>query len=525
MLKILIVDDEIIIRTGLATVINWDDLDLIFLDPASSAEEAINRIAVERPHILVTDIQMNGKNGLQLAEEARELIPDIDIIILTGFDDFKYTQRAIQQHVNDYLLKTSRPDDIIRTILRSKQRIEERKQAETRQSREQRKMILERFIISGDSLFHNAEEELFLSFDHLYIEQKIYGYQVWTLVGTGWSDSSKSEKLLLFAIENICMELLTCEAFIYNGKVIVILPILVQNSQHEHQQYVKVIQKIEKTLRCTIGITVGKIVQNRESLHESFESSHNLLPYLGLMPQSIVIYDDIILRHGAPIDCTPHDQLQIITILIDDDSIALNQWVKQYINDHLNQPQFTLDSLEAAMQFVVTIVNQWLNRALQAINAEHYFPSTLPFRYQRVLDPVSCLFQYVHALMKLYHRQTHSISLSHVQKAQSYIELHPELDLSLQQVAKIIHIHPNHLSEIFKKEIGITFSDYLTKHRLKRAEQLLSTTKMRVSEVATHVGYTDVKYFSQLFKKDTGITPREYRELAVSRVSNDGEID
>lgn len=514
MLKILIVDDEIIIRTGLATVINWDDLNLEFLEPASSAEEAINRIAVERPHILVTDIQMSGKNGLQLAEEARELIPDIDIIILTGFDDFKYTQKAIQQHVNDYLLKTSRPDDIIRTILRAKQRIEERKQAETRQSREQRKMALERFIISGDGFMQNKGEALFLCFDQLYFEQKTYGYQVWTLSGAGWSDSSQAEKLLLFAIENVCLELLPCETFIYNGKVIVILPILNSTSDSEYQNYFEAIHKIEKTLRCTIGITVGKYVADKDDLHESFESAEHLIPYLGLMPQSIVVYDNLMLRQGAPIDCSSNEQLELITILIDDDSIALNQWINSYINGHLNHPQFTLDSLEAAMQFVVTIVNQWLSRALHTINAEQYFPNSLPFRFQRERDPVSCLFQYVHALMKLYHRQSHSISLSHVQKAQSYIELHPELDLNLQQVAKVIHIHPHHLSELFKKELGITFSDYLTKHRMKRAEQLLSTTKMRVSEIATQVGYTDVKYFSQLFKRDTGITPSEFRELA-----------
>ncbi len=122
-MKIMIVDDEVIIRTGLATVIKWQDLGLKLLEPAASAEEAIARIPNEKPDILLTDIRMTGKNGLELAEEAKAILPELDIIILTGFDDFNYTQKAIRQGVNDYLLKTSRPDDIIRTVLRAKQRI------------------------------------------------------------------------------------------------------------------------------------------------------------------------------------------------------------------------------------------------------------------------------------------------------------------------------------------------------------------------------------------------------------------
>src|SRR5690606_42111092 len=102
MMKIMIVDDEVIIRTGLATVIKWDELVLTFLAPAASAEEAMERIPVEQPDILLTDMRMTGKTGLQLAEEAREILPSLDISILTCYDDFSYTQQAIRQGINDY---------------------------------------------------------------------------------------------------------------------------------------------------------------------------------------------------------------------------------------------------------------------------------------------------------------------------------------------------------------------------------------------------------------------------------------
>jgi len=514
MLKIMIVDDEVIIRTGLATVINWDELELILLEPAASAEEALSRIPHECPDILLTDIRMAGKSGLELAEEARDLMPELDIIILTGFDDFKYTQRAIQTRVNDYLLKTSRPDDIIRTILRAKQRIEERNQIQNHDFKKLKRSSLERFIIFNEPINQQLENELYLSFTHLHENLIVEGYHIWILIGAGWTESTKTEKLLSFAIENICKELLPCETFIHQNKVIAILPIFDSSNEFEFRKNYIAVQKIEAMLRCKIGVTVGKKVSHLEDLHHSYLSAETIYPYLGLMPYSIICYEDIILRTGAPTPCTVEEQAQLISILLEDDPIALKLWITSFIQNHLSHPQFTLDSLEASMQFIVTVVNQWLDRALQAIGADEYYPQSLPFRYNREAEPVSCLFQHVHALMKVYHQLSQKLSISHVQKAKSYIESHVGLDLTLQQVAKRIHIHPNHLSELFKKETGINFSDYLTKQRMKRAIQLLSTTKMKVSDVATQVGYTDVKYFSQLFKRDTGVTPSEYRELS-----------
>lgn len=126
-MNVLIVDDEVIIRTGLASVISWSELGLNLLPPAASAEEALERLEAERPDILITDIRMNGKTGLELAEEAAARLPGLEVIILSGYGDFAYTQQAIRQGVGDYLLKTSKPEEIIRTVLRAKRRLQERR--------------------------------------------------------------------------------------------------------------------------------------------------------------------------------------------------------------------------------------------------------------------------------------------------------------------------------------------------------------------------------------------------------------
>lgn len=520
-MKIMIVDDEVIIRTGLATVIKWHDLGLQLLEPAASAEEAIARIPFEKPAILLTDIRMTGKNGLELAEEAKAILPELDIIILTGFDDFNYTQKAIRQGVNDYLLKTSRPDDIIRTVLRAKQRLEAKLDIHSQEQMKQlefRNRLFEKWIIQGDIVDMSSYEEL-LSFQTIQQAAGDTGeMQVWIIAGRGWNETPKKENLLTFAIDNICRELLECETLILNQRVVAIVPVKNNDDFFEFQRRQAVLLKIESLLRCTMFTVVGKAVTNPEQLHESYVSAQEIFPYRGLLSESILLYEEMSLRKGALTACTQEEELRLTQILLEDDPLALKNWVHHYIEKHLIDPQFTLDSLETTLQAVVTIVNQWLSRVQTIVGAAVYDPSTLLFRYNAEVEPTTCLFQYVHSIMKVYHHHLMNSQASHVQKAKGYIESNIGFDISLQQVAKHVHIHPSHLSELFKKETGNTFSDYVTKQRIKRASQLLSTTTLKINEIATTIGYTDIKYFSQLFKKETGITPSEYREITSQQL-------
>lgn len=152
-MRLLIVDDEVIIRTGLASVIAWHELGIELLTPAASAEEALTRMTEERPHILMTDIRMTGRSGLELAEEGLHMLPELEVIILSGYDDFSYAQQAIRQGVTDYLLKTSKPEEIIKTVLQAKHRITERWAEKSREGqllRENKQQLFTAWIIDGN---------------------------------------------------------------------------------------------------------------------------------------------------------------------------------------------------------------------------------------------------------------------------------------------------------------------------------------------------------------------------------------
>ncbi|WP_366289057.1 response regulator [Paenibacillus sp. AN1007] len=215
-MRLLIVDDEVIIRTGLASVIAWHELGIELLHPAASAEEAWSRLSEERPHILMTDIRMNGRSGLELAEAALDLLPELEVIILSGYDDFSYAQQAIRNGVTDYLLKTSKPEEIIKTVLQAKSRITERwaaKSQEGKQLRENRERLFASWVIEGNTEsgvcpafleFDTDQADIFSSMREESCRERSISRQVVLIQASGWNRASDA---LLDLLCKICSKM------------------------------------------------------------------------------------------------------------------------------------------------------------------------------------------------------------------------------------------------------------------------------------------------------------------------------
>jgi two-component system response regulator YesN len=274
------------------------------------------------------------------------------------------------------------------------------------------------------------------------------------------------------------------------------------------------VQKLERLLGCSMFVAAGTIVEQPELLHESYAAADRAFGYRLLTCESIWNYADIALRKGGRSVCSQEEELALSAILLDNNPLQLSSWVKERIQAQLDDPQTTIESLRAYMQSIAISAHRWLERALEAtgqapsaaLDGDRASPAA-----QSGVSLRDALFQRLHAVMQLYHTQLAGGQAAHVQRAMAYIEQHIGGDVGLQHVAKHVHLHPNHLSEVFKKEAGMTFGDYVTKLKMKRAMEILTGTPAKVSEVAAQVGYEDVKYFSQLFKKTTGRTPSEFR--------------
>lgn len=523
-MRILIVDDEVIIRTGLCTVIDWKELGMELLPPASSAEEALERIPAEKPHIILTDIRMSGMDGIELAHKVKAMLPDTEVVILTGYDDFTYAQQALREGVTDYLLKTSRPEEIIKAALKAKQRILEKWEAlkqETVQTAALRSQLLERLITQGLEQ-EGVHEQLLAWFckNGLQQPQKTAApMQVMLVSALGWGDNPLA-RLLLGAAENMLFELLPTVTLLKKDQIVLVLPAAPEIADREMLE--RALLRVEQTLKCTVYAAIGCTVRDYAGLKQSYQEAEHVFSFRGLAGErGLYSIDDVKDRKGGRTVCSQKEEAELSAILMSNNPTELRHWVNQKVRLQMEDETVTAISLQAFLQSILLSGHRWLERASScagdlAGSQEHgrSQPSAHLFTWDSPGQPEEDVFRLLSGMMSAYHESLAESKFSYIQKSIAYIKANLDQNLSLQQVAQFVHLNPNHFSEVFKRETGLNYIEFVTQERMRQAAEWLQGSQAKISEIANRVGYEDIKYFGQQFKKFSGHTPTDYRQLS-----------
>jgi len=512
-MKIMIVDDEVIIRTGLCTVIDWKELGLDLLPPAESAEEALERIPLEKPHILLTDIRMSGMDGIELARKVGELLPDTEIIILTGYDDFGYAQQALREGVTDYLLKTSRPEEIIKAAMKAKQNVMDKWELIKQDHRQQaalRHQWLERLLQGSLQEDPVAQSQLCEWFQRSHINREpdsgcAAAMQVLLIAASGWGEAPFTG-LLQGAVENILVELLPCVSLLHKDYLLLIVRHEAGLSDEEGLK--RALKRVTDTLKCSAFAALGHVVSSEEQLQDSYRVAKEVFSYQGLLgTHGVFTQADIEARGGSRSVCSDKEEAELTALLMSDNATELRHWVNHKVRVQLEDAAATPQTVQGYLQSLMIAGHRWLERARSSQAATEAPPViTLEGR------PEDEVFKVLLTVMSSFHQGLEHNRYAYVHKAVAYIRDNLDQAISLQQVAGFVHVNPNHFSEVFKRETGYTYIEFVTKERMKRAIEILQSTQAKVSDVARMVGYEDIKYFTQQFKKHTGRTPSEFRQ-------------
>jgi len=517
-MKVMIVDDEVIIRTGLRTVVEWEENGFTVLEPAASAEEAWTRFPSERPDIVLTDIRMTGMDGLELASLVSRQYPDTEIVILTGYDDFQYAQQAIREGVGDYLLKTSGPEEILNSVLNAKQR-RLRKLESTEKDQVQkaayRNLMLERLATEGANGERNLEamKALFPRLFPASGAEEPQRLQVVLVSLSGWEDMPGNDGLLLFAADNMLGEMLPCETLVRPDHL---LAVARHDPSYEKSYRIESILKtIRGKLKCSAFAAAGPCVDSVGELNLSYAGALSAYSYKGLLGgNATVFYEDVKSRSGGRRLCSREEEAELVSILKAGNPDDLRRWIGRVAGEEAKGVQATPESLTAFANSIVLAAHRWLERVLDPagspVSARGGEFAAESRDGQAGLE--ERLFGRLNAIMDLYRVSNPESKGAYVRRAIDYIREHLDKNLSLQQVAKFVHVNPNHFSEVFKRETGLTYIEFVTRERMVRAEEILNESDAKIGEVANRVGYEDIKYFGRQFKKHTGKTPSEYRE-------------
>jgi two-component system, response regulator YesN len=531
-LKLLLVDDEEHTRIGIRKVIDWQSHGIEICAEARDGIEALELIEMHKPDILLTDIRMPEMDGLQLIEQVSTHFPSIKCIIMSGYEDFSYAQKALKLGVTDYLLKPCKKQEIMETVLKVKSSIEAERQQEKSyeqlrsQFQESYPVLKERHLtklVQTDNHSHLRTYEILsklnihfpfeytsiilLSIDNFYRFSEDY--------------SSEDMELFKFCIKNIAEETISdkhnCVVFEYNNDIVVIINKDTSIEVSSTSPLVDELKEnINKFLPFTVSIGLSNCYRGLNQISQSYiEASKALQAKHFIGENKIVAYSDI--SDDDPKDTSyPINTEKIILQALLNGDISEYEYLLDSFIDSLKPESTSKDHFIVSISaFIFSLYHLCVERNINILNV--FGPDFPEFSNMLSQSSIEHIKKNIYAtLIKINEELNSKKNNNKLFKAIiDYIDQNYDKDIDRETVAREVFITPGYLSLLFKQELKINFLDYLHKTRIEKSCLLLKNKGSKISDIAYIVGYNDEKYFFQVFKKYTGMTPNQYRNTQI----------
>ena len=534
MLRVFLAEDETIIRETLRDTVPWARCGYTFVGEAGDGEMALPLIQQTRPDVLITDIRMPFMDGLALSKLVLQEFPQMKVIILSGYDDFEYAQTAIGLGVERYLLKPITKSTLMKVLEEVREKIQgERAQqnylAQFRQEAQDyeqyaRRRFLERVVagqLSVQEIYEQAEK---LDLD---LRAKSYNLAlVSAMPESGSTSESYSEPGARIRDGMVAHFLRHPEYILFRWNLTSFAVLLLERQENMEAIMDRCVRKVQE-LYQTFGpelnwyVAMGTPTQRLSTLPGCFEEVSRLWAYRHILPEQHILTAQTVSSltgTGSDHDLSGLDMNKVSPAML---TGVLQNASAQEIPSFVDEYTHSLEDALESGPFCQYLM-------LSARFTATQFVETLGMEQKEYLGNLSCLGmvgqqisiddlkRYLSDILlqaiRLRDRVTGSQYKVQLKQAICYIDEHYRSeDISLNRVAKEVDLSPNYLSAVFSQEMGTTFVEYLTAKRMEKARELLRASDLRSGEIAAAVGYKDSHYFSFLFKKTQGCTPRDYR--------------
>lgn len=532
MLKVFLVEDESVIRDGLRDNIPWEQYGFRFVGEAADGEMALPLIRKARPDVLITDIKMPFMDGLSLSRIVSKEFPKMKIIIISGYDDFEYARQAIEVGVDQFLLKPITRLTLKKTLLEIKDKIEQEMDKNDYQIQYQTEMhIYEQFsrrrfmekVLTGELPVKEIYEEAAkLSLEItapcynlllFYLQEKSPD-----LSGEGMDDfMRKQDEVILYFLRHPEYLLFRWNASSYG--------VLIRG---EKSQIGELTEKGVSHIRDFCArqehlewyVAAGSPVERLSLLPECYRQVNHYFAYRFMMP-------DLHVLSGVTLEdyINAQEEQNIDSV----DPATMAQEVIRDFLEHGNESEIH-DFVESYLQSISKALKSRMFRAYVVLNIrfttiayveslgaskEEYMEKIGDYAQEMNIetDEVPAYFvNMLQAAFEIREKANSSQNKKMISRALAYIDENYMHDsLSLNTVAAEAEVSANYLSAVFSQSMNKTFVEYVTEKRMESAKKLLKSTTLSSGEIAAQVGYKDSHYFSFVFRKTQGMSPREYR--------------
>lgn len=532
-IKVFLVEDEMVIRNGIVKSINWEKEGYRLVGEASDGELAYPMILKEKPDILLTDIKMPFMDGLELSRLVKQELPDTKILIFSGYDEFEYAKEAIRIGVTEYLLKPVSSEQLLEVMRRISKQIE--------QDREEREILRQ----YQEDMKENVERERQNFFSHVIRGEVSIGEAVKNGKKYGMDLSAGFYSIILFKIfstpeENIVSEHIwkICEkietkvdeipyAYYFQRGIDGWVFLLTAESKEQMEERQKnlcdclaEIMKNERKVEYFGGI--GKPVERIRNLGQSFRDAERIFA------ERFTRQSNQFLSGFEKMDVYKDDEFQIKDL---GDVGKSREMIEKFLNNGTKEEleefmdtyfiRMKEDKLQSTLmrQYIIMdiyIVIMSFCEKIDAVNHDYQQETEKLKSTIQNMNSVSEIRSYITYMLNQAIELRDSISKKRyadiIKAAEKMISEHyMSEEISLNSVADSVGMSPSYFSSVFSKESGKTFVEFLTETRMEKAKELLMCSTLKTSEIGYEVGYKDPHYFSYIFKKTQGCSPKDYR--------------
>ncbi|RCW49011.1 response regulator transcription factor [Paenibacillus prosopidis] len=556
MYRILIVDDEPAIVDGLMQYFQEKYIQEHDLCKAYSASDALDIVKKTKIDLLISDIRMPGKNGLQLIDDVLFYWPSCRIILLTGHSEFDYAYKAIQQNVDSYLLKTEGIEVIDRAVKAALSKIDEDHRAKTKLELAElqqtaaeplfKKAIFEALLTGEDAeavWISGLYEALSLTIDNRqpvmmiagkvdrweekvpYMKKMEVYYQVQKLFAERLPQQIHAETAVLDRSDFLWFIQPAGDAGKFTG----------QSGSTDWRgliDYLKgMLEPVQNSCREKLGIPVsfaiGRAPVEWSGIGQEYEAMKEALKQRAIIGQPMAIIDLnmagdwIRLESGKPAETSSGEFNRMLGAL----EKCLNAGD---IEGAIVQTTCLVGGIknEIARNYMLGMERYYtlLLAFISYLNGIHAYDkpvndigvTSLPFleppvEWGAVEDRLNRLSESICRIKKEQLEKSENLMVERIHR---YVNDNMGGDLSLARIAEVVYFNPSYLSRFYKQLTGRNLSDYINETKTSTAVRLLGQTPMKINEIAMKLGFESPSYFTSFFRKMVGTTPQEYRETA-----------
>ncbi len=530
MYKVLLVDDEILVREAISAKIEWKELGFELAGDCENGKEAIEFLKETPVDVVLTDICMPYVDGMEVSKYIYENFPQTAIIIFSGYSDFEYAKQAIQYKAAEYILKPVTAKELTEVLVRIREKLDnERSKKEKidvlqkayRTYTKNEALIISKALsrlIQGTQAIETSLAEL----KEFGIEVGGKSYRVVTMDIDVYSELyqtdeklKKESALMSFVVENISNEIVNNHhsGIAYRDSDSRVCMLLWSNSPREfRKEALEICREIQnavyEAMKLTVSMGVGVYVDKLENLSKSYETAEEILKYRYTKGCGNVYDCESLIASGNAMELE-QDFKEIGESVKERQKEELFE-ILEHVETWICHGYVIKEQAVSWLQQIMRIIHETVRRVNEnfSLQESDLLEVTEAKSFKTAMEKVK---SYANRGIKAMTESGQTSGERQAALAVDYLkENYSNPSLGLNDICDYLNISTSRFSSIFKEATGKTFIEVLNGIRMERAKQLLRETSMKNYEIAEKVGFSDPHYFSIAFKKMTGKTPKEY---------------